>query len=114
MAGHSPNVSSVLRCPHGGTVQITSSNAKTSAAGALMAGATDTFVVSGCPFQIPAVVPIPSPCVQVLWLVPDFRLRIVGGTPTLSKSDAGLCLSAAGIPQGPVTVDSTQTDVQSQ
>lgn len=114
MAGHSPNLSSILRCPHGGTVQIASSNAKTSIAGAFMAGATDTFTIAGCPFQIPAVVPIPSPCVQVLWLVPDFRVHIVGGTPTLSQSDAGLCLSAVGIPQGPVVIDQTQTDVQSQ
>jgi hypothetical protein len=114
MAGHSPNVSSTLRCPHGGTVQIVSTNAKAKAGGAFMATATDTFTVSGCPFQIPAVVPIPSPCLQVMWLISDFRVKIVGGNPSLSKSDAGLCISAVGIPQGPVMIDTTQTNVQSQ
>jgi hypothetical protein len=52
--------------------------------------------------------------VTVLWLVPDFRVRIVGGMPSLSRSDAGLCLSALGIPQGPVVIDTTQSRVQSQ
>lgn len=114
MAGQSPTVGATLQCPHGGAVQIATTNARTGAAGAFMAAATDTFVVAGCPFQIPAVVPIPSPCVKVLWLVPDFRVRIAGGNPTLSRSDAGLCLSAAGIPQGPVMIQATQTRVQSQ
>lgn len=78
-----------------------------------MATAADTFVVVGCPFQIPATPPIPSPCVRVQWLVPDARVS-VSGNPTLSRSSAGLCLSAAGVPQGPVTVASTQARTQTQ
>jgi hypothetical protein len=114
MAGHSPNTGSTLQCPHGGTVQISTTNSKTGADGAFMAAATDTFTVSSCPFQIPATPPIPSPCMKVLWLVPDMRVTIAGGNPSLSKSDAGMCLSAAGIPQGPVSVATTQTRVKSQ
>jgi hypothetical protein len=82
------------------------------AAGAPLALATDTFIVAGCPFQIPAAVPIPSPCVSVQWILPDLRDK-VNSTPTLSQSSVGLCLSAAQVPQGPVIVVSTQTRVSS-
>ena len=110
MAGHSLNINSSLQCPHGGTVQIISTNTRTQAGGAFMASPTDTFVIMGCPFQLPG--PVPSPCVSVRWLVHDARVK-VNGNPTLSRSSAGICLSAAQIPQGPVAVVSTQAKVQS-
>jgi hypothetical protein len=113
MAGPSLTINSTLLCPHGGTVQIISANTRASADGGYLATASDTFVISGCPFQIPAVVPIPSPCVTVRWLVPDTRVK-VNGNPTLSQSSVGLCLSAAQVPQGPVVVVNTQPKVQSQ
>lgn len=112
MSGNTLNVSSTLMCPHGGTVQIISSNTRVKAGGAFAALATDTFIVSGCPFQIPAVVPIPSPCVLVQWIVPDARSR-VNGNFTLSQSSVGLCMSATGIPQGTVLVANTQPQVRS-
>ena len=112
MAGNSLNIGSTLQCPHGGIVQIVSTNTRTKANGAFMTTATDTYIVSGCPFQIPAVVPIPSPCVTVQWLVPDSRVK-VNGNLTLSLSSAGICLSAAQVPQGPVMVINTQTRVRS-
>jgi hypothetical protein len=74
---------------------------------------TDTFTVVGCPFQIPAAVPIPSPCVRVQWLISDMRVK-VNSTPTLSQSSTGLCLSAAGVPQGPVMIVNSQGRVRSQ
>jgi hypothetical protein len=110
MAGHSLNINSTLLCPHGGTVQIISSNTRTKADGAFVATVSDTFIISGCPFQSP--VPTPSPCVTVRWLVPDSRVK-VNGNLTLSRSSVGLCLSAAQIPQGPVMVVNTQPKVQS-
>ncbi len=112
MAGHSLTTTASLQCPHGGSVQIISTNQQASAEGPPLALATDTFVVSGCPFQIPAVVPIPSPCVTVRWLVPDTRVT-VNGQPTLSRSSVGLCLSPAQVPQGPVLIVNTQATVQS-
>lgn len=112
MAGNSLNITATLQCPHGGTVQIVSANTRVKAAGAPLALATDTFVVAGCSFQIPAVVPIPSPCVTVQWIVPDVRGK-VNSTPTLSLTSVGLCLSAAQVPQGPVVVVSTQPRVSS-
>ena len=99
-----------LSCPHGGSVSISTSNTTTDAGGSKIVTVADTFTVSGCAFTLPG--PKPSPCVQVQWVVPDVRVR-VGGTPTLSQTSVGLCLSADSIPQGPVVVSSTQTTVQS-
>ena len=108
MAGFLLNVNASLQCPHGGQVRIVSANARVKAGGAFAALATDTFVVSGCPFQIPGTPPIPSPCVTVRWIVTNLRTR-TQGTPNLSQSSTGLCLSAAQVPQGPVVIVQTQT-----
>lgn len=97
-----------LQCPHGGSVSIVSSNSQVKAAGSPLALATDTFTVSGCPFQIPAAPsPIPSPCVQVQWLVSDQQTK-VNATPTLSTGSSGLCLAATQAPQGSVVIVQTQ------
>lgn len=110
MAGNSLTTASTLMCPHGGTVQIISANARTSA-GAPLALATDQFIVSGCPFQLPG--PTPSPCTTVKWVVTDLRVK-VNGNPTLSKSCTGICLSATQSPQGKVQIVNTQTKAQSR
>ena len=113
MPGKAISVAASLRCPHGGTVQITSTNSRVKAGGAMLALFADTFTIVGCTFQIPAVVPIPSPCARVQWILSDLHPS-VGSVRTLSQTSAGLCLSAAGIPQGPVVVSSTQTSAGSQ
>jgi hypothetical protein len=113
MSGPTLTVASSLSCPHGGTVTIVSSNTRVKVDGAPAALATDTFTIAGCPFQIPATPPIPSPCVTVQWLLTDLRTS-VGGIRTLSQSDVGLCLSAMQVPQGPVSVVSAQARCQSK
>lgn len=113
MAGNSLNVNSTLMCPHGGSVQIISSNTRVKGGGGFLVTTADTFLISGCPFQIPATPPIPSPCIKVQWLVSDMRVK-VNGSPSLSKSSVGLCLSAAQVPQGPVSIVNTQTKVKSK
>jgi len=95
MAGNTLNVNSTLQCPHGGSVQIISANARVKVDGAFAALATDQFVISGCPFQIPIGTGTNS-------------------TPTLSKSSVGLCLTAEQIPQGPVSIVNTQVKSASQ
>jgi len=107
---HLLNISSTLQCPHGGSVSISTANARVKADGAFAALSTDTFVVSGCPFQIPGTPPIPSPCLTVQWVVTNLRTK-TNGTPNLSKSAVGICLSAAQVPQGPVTIANTQSKV---
>lgn len=111
MSGNTLTISAALQCPHGGTVQITPGSPRTKVDGAAVALASDTFTVSGCPFQLPG--PTPSPCVTVQWLVTDLQVK-AGGAATLSQSSVGICLSAAQIPQGPVVIVNTQTKVQSR
>jgi hypothetical protein len=113
MSGNSITTTATLQCPHGGTVQIISANTRVKADGAFMATATDTFTVSGCPFQLPTTPPTPSPCITVKWIVTDTRVK-ANNAQTLSKSSSGICLSAAQLPQGPPTIVNTQTKVQSQ
>lgn len=113
MAGFSIQTGATLMCPHGGVVQILGANVRAKAAGQFLALANDTFVVTGCPFHIPATPPIPSPCVTVRWIVTDLRAK-VGGVRTLSRSSVGVCLSAAQVPQGPVSIASTQPRVETQ
>jgi hypothetical protein len=91
-----------LTCPHGGNVTVVASDAHSSAEGGVALHPTDSFTVSGCPHQIPAVPsPIPSPCTGVVWVKPDLRVRS-GGQPTLSASSVGLCFAATGLMQGDV------------
>jgi hypothetical protein len=114
MAGQSLTTASVLQCPHGGSVQIISSNTRVKAESMPVATSADTFMIVGCPFQIPAgPAPIPSPCVQVIWQMPDTRVK-VNSTFTLSMSSVGMCMSAAGIPQGPVMIVNSQARAKSQ
>jgi hypothetical protein len=113
MAGNALTTASTLQCPHGGQVQISSSNPAVSADGSPAVTSADTFTISGCPFQIPATPPIPSPCVRVQWIVPDVQATI-GGSPTLSQGSSGLCLAATGVPQGPVAVANTQAAVMTR
>lgn len=114
MAGAALTTMASLFCPHGGSVSIVSANTRIVGAGAPLALATDTFVITGCPFQIPVGLgTVPSPCVLVQWVIADLR-NTVGGLPTLSASSVGLCLAATQIPQGPVVIAATQPTVSSQ
>src|SRR5689334_13270692 len=107
MAGNTLNTNAVLQCPHGGKVQIVSSNLRAKAGGASIATATDTFIVSGCPFQLPTTPPTPSPCVTVQWTTTDLKVK-ANSAAALSQSSQGLCFSAMQAPQGPVLISSTQ------
>jgi hypothetical protein len=114
MAGNTLNVNSTLKCPHGGSVQIISTNVRVKVDSAYAALATDQFLISGCPFQIPVGVgTVPSPCLTVQWILTDLRSK-VGSMPTLSQSSVGLCLNAQQIPQGPVVIANTQMKTKSQ
>jgi hypothetical protein len=108
--GNSLITTATLQCPHGGAVQIVSSNTRVKADSTPMATSADTFIVAGCPFVVGTA---PSPCLSVKWIVTDTRVK-VGGSQTLSTASQGLCLNAAQAPQGPVTIASTQAKVKSQ
>lgn len=98
-----------LMCPHGGTVSIVSASSPVQAGGAPLALVSDSFSISGCPFQITVGTgSVPHPCVRVQWVRSNL-LTTVNGTATLAQDSLGLCLAADQLPQGPVSVLSTQT-----
>jgi hypothetical protein len=111
MMAHNLTTASTLMCPHGGTVIITPSGERAQATGAVMVTASDTFIIAGCPYQLPTVPPTPSPCTTVIWVSPQMRVKI-GGNPGLDESSVGLCIGSG--PQGSVIVQSTQSSVQGQ
>lgn len=96
-----------VQCPHGGQVQLSTSNTVAQVDGGHLLLLTDVHPVVGCPFTVPAK---PQPCVLVRWLVGAAQTQ-VQGVPVLLQSSAGLCFSAEQIPQGPPVVLQTQTRV---
>ena len=94
-----------IQCPHGGMAVCAESNNSLLFVDDVPAVLeTDTFVIAGCPFVAGAV---PSPCVTIQWL-DAADLLTVNGVGVLLESSTGLCLNAAGAPQGEALVmDST-------
>jgi hypothetical protein len=97
--------SSVMMCPHGGTVQASPSATNVLIGGAPVLTASDVFVIAGCPFVIGVV---PSPCLTVQWVQPAAQ-STVSGNPTLTEASVGLCIGAG--PQGPVMIVAASPNV---
>ena len=106
------HVGASILCPHGGQVTIISTNTRVRVGGQAVAVMNDTFVVAGCPFQVPIGVGVkPQPCVTVRWLTPAARVR-VNGQPVILQTSSGLCQSVEQIPQGPPVVAYAQPRVR--
>ena len=99
--------SSMLMCPHGGTVSVISSNTHARAAGDFILRSSDTFVIAGCPLNVSGVL---HPCVQIQWVQPDTRSKAAGDF-TLSQQSVGLCVAGDKAVQGTATITSTQAKV---
>lgn len=92
-------------CPHGGSVNLFTSNTVALADNAPALLLTDVHTVSGCPFFVG---PKPQPCVTVRWMVGASQAK-VHGVPVLLQNSVGICFSAEQIPQGsPVIVQVQQ------
>jgi hypothetical protein len=104
------NVSSMLMCPHGGTVNATSSNTQVKAGGDFVVRSSDTFIIAGCPFVLGVT---PHPCVQVQWVQPDARSQAVADF-TLGEESVGLCVAGDQAVQGTVLINFTQAQVSGQ
>ena len=104
------NSSSLLMCPHGGTVTIVTSNGRVMAGGDFAVRSSDTFIVAGCPFILGLV---PHPCVQVRWVQPAARSQALGDF-TLTEESVGLCVAADQAVQGTVLIQFTQPQVAGQ
>ncbi len=96
-------VSSVLQCPHGGQVQIVSTNTKAKV-GDFLVRSSDTFLIVGCPFTIGIVY---HPCVRVQWVSPAVQVKAQSDT-ALTDESIGMCLAADNAPQGTVLIQMTQ------
>lgn len=101
------NTSSIMMCPHGGTVSIVTTNTQVKGGGDFLIGATDTYLIAGCAFVIGIV---PNPCMQVQWVQPDTESQISGDF-TLSEESVGLCVAADMAVQGAVLINFTQEQV---
>jgi len=98
------NTASTIMCPHGGTVNLFTSNTVTLVDGAPVLLLTDEHIVSGCPFVVGTK---PQPCVSLRWMVGASQSK-VHGVPVLLQNSVGICFSAEQIPQGPPVVVQVQ------
>jgi len=102
------DVGCTIQCPHGGQASVIPSNTRVKAGGSFAVLVNDVTTITGCPFNVSGS---PVPCVTVQWLIPSMRFTVTA-TPVLLESSLGLCLNAAGAPQGTATVNGVQTHVQ--
>jgi len=101
------NASTTMMCPHGGTVNIITSNSKTKAGGDFVVCSSDTFLIAGCPFMIG---PTPHPCMQVQWVQTALKSKVMSDPP-LADDSVGLCVAADQATQGTVQIVVTQSQV---
>jgi hypothetical protein len=92
--------SSQALCMHGGQVQLITTNGTLFAGGSPVLLQTDMHVVVGCPFTVGVDY---SPCVRVQWEAAATSLT-VDGAGVLLQTSIGICLNAAGAPQGTAIV----------
>lgn len=97
-----------IACPHGGSAVVTTTNTAMFLDGAAALLVDDQMTVSGCAFNVSGA---PQPCMRVRWQAPATRVAVKGKAVLLSAS-VGLCVNAAGAPQGPAQVSGYQTKVR--
>jgi hypothetical protein len=105
------NASSVMMCPHGGTVSAITSNTQVKAAGDFVLRQSDTFMITGCPFTLPSGTP--HPCVEVQWVEAALLSQVLSDS-TLTEESVGLCLAPDQVVQGTVLISFTQQQTDGQ
>ncbi len=98
--------SSIMQCPHGGMVNVISSDTRVQAVSSFVLRSSDTFTIAGCPFNLVT----PHPCVQVQWVQPSLKSQVMGDF-TLTEESLGLCVAADMAVQGTVLINFTQAQV---
>ena len=107
MPGPILDAGATITCPHGGQVQVVPRAGRVRLGGKPPLLVDDVATVSGCAFNVSGA---PSPCLRVQWTLPAVRVK-VEGSPVLVSSSVGLCVNAAGAPQGPASLLGYQTRV---
>lgn len=112
MPGYALDANTQMMCPHGGKVTVRPGESKVTVHDQAIF-VLDDFkgsdpAISGCSFNISGS---PSPCQHVKWMMAAQKVEI-SGSPVLTSTSVGLCLSAAQAPQGVAMVSGYQTDVE--
>lgn len=110
MPGRALTTGSQVKCPHGGSASLITSNAKASAASGRLLLVSDVHTVAGCAFTIGTK---PSPCLRIEWSAGAVKLK-AGGTAVLLESSMGTCYSPESAPQGVALVVQPEAKVSVQ
>ena len=110
MGGFVLDAGATITCPHGGQATVVPRSTRVSLSGKPPLLVDDVATVAGCAFNVSGA---PSPCLRLQWLMPATRVS-VESSPVLLSSSVGMCLNAAGAPQGTALVSGFQTKVQAQ
>src|SRR5262245_30223260 len=106
MPGYFLTTSSQIKCTHGGTATLTTSNTMVKFDGALALLETDIHPVAGCSFTVPPSKP--QPCVRIEWSAGAVMCKS-NGTAVLIQSSVGKCISGEGATQGIAMIIQTQS-----
>lgn len=96
---------SQIKCMHGGTAILITSNTRLTADNAPALLESDILPVVGCPFTLPG--PKYSPCVRIEWSGGAAMLKS-SETKVLVRSSIGKCYSAENAMQGMAIIATTQ------
>ena len=110
MPGFVLDAGASILCPHGGRGAPSPTAVRVKVGGKPPLRVSDPVTIAGCPFTVSGA---PSPCLRVQWLMPATTVRVEGAAVLLSSS-VGLCVNAAGAPQGTALVSGFQTRVQAR
>jgi hypothetical protein len=108
MPGFLLDAGATITCPHGGAATVVPRAVKVSLGGKPPLLVDDVATIAGCAFNVSGA---PSPCIRIQWTGPATKVSSAG-SPLLLSSSVGLCLNAAGAPQGTALVTGFQTKVQ--
>ncbi len=99
------NTHSTILCHHGGIVShVPNGYTSYRVDGQLPMKMSDTYLITGCPnsgFYS-------APCQRVDWLVGSTML-IIKGSPALTLTSTGICISGNGSVSGPAIITRAQT-----
>jgi hypothetical protein len=110
MGGFLLDSGATISCPHGGQATVVPRATRVTLSGKPPLLVDDVATIAGCAFNVSGA---PSPCLRLQWLMPAMRAT-VERSPVLLSTSVGLCLNAAGAPQGTALVTGFQTRVSAQ
>lgn len=108
MSGYLMHTGATLTCTHAAPVTVSTTSARVRVSGQPVATASDSFTVTGCPFNVSGAA---QPCVKINWIRPAARV-FIDGKPAVLQTSTGVCVAANQAVQGPPQVITTQPRVK--